>query len=293
MAYSKEINRFLFVRLGLLSLAVLFLGGLFIFIIQHTQKIPLKNISVLAVPGSLNIPSSSQTFTTGTMNVTSIIIGGVDYSNDIKNLSTNLSNKAPLANPTFTGTASFGNATVTGITKTSVGLGNVDNTSDVDKPVSTLQAASVALKANINAPIFTGNVGIGTTGAASYNLQVAGSLYASGSSRRYKQNITDLEVDSEKIYNLRPVSYDYKPAYKSYGKELGGGRQLGLIAEEVYTVIPELTVKLDNKISNIDYEKLSVLLLSEMQKQKEEIDSLKSDLKSLKQKLILIESKLK
>ncbi|NDD54151.1 hypothetical protein EBZ39_09790 [bacterium] len=45
--------------------------------------------------------------------------------------------KAPLANPTFTGT-------VGGISKSMVGLGNVDNTSDADKPVSTAQAAADA-----------------------------------------------------------------------------------------------------------------------------------------------------
>jgi len=41
-----------------------------------------------------------------------------------------LSLKAPLASPTFTGT-------VAGITKSMVGLGDVDNTSDADKPIST------------------------------------------------------------------------------------------------------------------------------------------------------------
>lgn len=50
--------------------------------------------------------------------------------------------KAPLASPAFTGTP-------TGVTKTHVGLGSVDNTSDVSKPVSTLQAAADATKANI------------------------------------------------------------------------------------------------------------------------------------------------
>jgi hypothetical protein len=44
--------------------------------------------------------------------------------------------KAPLLSPTFTGT-------VNGITKTMIGLGNVDNTSDLDKPVSS--AASLLL----------------------------------------------------------------------------------------------------------------------------------------------------
>ena len=47
--------------------------------------------------------------------------------------------KAPLASPTFTGT-------VSGITATMVGLGNVDNTSDADKPVSTAQATAISDK---------------------------------------------------------------------------------------------------------------------------------------------------
>jgi hypothetical protein len=46
-----------------------------------------------------------------------------------------LAAKAPLASPTFTGT-------VGGITKSMVGLGSVDNTTDASKPVSTAQAAA-------------------------------------------------------------------------------------------------------------------------------------------------------
>ena len=45
--------------------------------------------------------------------------------------------KAPKADPTFTGT-------VTGVTKAHVGLGNVDNTADASKPVSTAQATAIA-----------------------------------------------------------------------------------------------------------------------------------------------------
>jgi hypothetical protein len=49
--------------------------------------------------------------------------------------------KAPKANPTFTGT-------VSGVTKAHVGLGNVDNTSDANKPVSTAQASAIATVTN-------------------------------------------------------------------------------------------------------------------------------------------------
>ena len=57
-----------------------------------------------------------------------------------------LSSYAPLNSPAFTGT-------VTGIAKSSVGLPNVDNTSDVNKPVSTLQAAAINAKQTTTAAL--------------------------------------------------------------------------------------------------------------------------------------------
>lgn len=46
------------------------------------------------------------------------------------------------------------------VSKSQIGLGNVDNTSDMDKPVSTAQLAAINGKANISNPSFTGNVEI-------------------------------------------------------------------------------------------------------------------------------------
>lgn len=60
--------------------------------------------------------------------------------------------KAPIANPTFTGT-------VGGITAAMVGLGNVNNTSDSAKPISTAQQTALDLKAPIANPTFTGTIG--------------------------------------------------------------------------------------------------------------------------------------
>ena len=58
---------------------------------------------------------------------------------------------APLASPTFTGT-------VSGITKTMVGLDQVDNTSDANKPVSTATSTQLNFKAPLASPTFTGTV---------------------------------------------------------------------------------------------------------------------------------------
>ena len=70
---------------------------------------------------------------------------------------------ATLESPTFTGN-------VTGISKSMVGLGNVDNTSDLDKPISISANIAINLKANIASPNFTGipmaptaNIGTNTT----------------------------------------------------------------------------------------------------------------------------------
>jgi hypothetical protein len=66
-------------------------------------------------------------------------------------ITTSIGLKAPIDSPTFTGT-------VSGITSTMVGLGNVDNTSDINKPVSTATQTELNLKAPIANPTFTGTV---------------------------------------------------------------------------------------------------------------------------------------
>lgn len=81
--------------------------------------------------------------------------------------------KAKLASPVFTGT-------VGGITKSMVGLGNVDNTADASKPVSTAQQTALDLKANLASPTFSGTVTLppGTvTLAMQANMATASVVY--------------------------------------------------------------------------------------------------------------------
>ena len=84
----------------------------------------------------------------------------------ISGLTTDLAAKAPLADPTFTGT-------VSGITKSMVGLDNVDNTSDANKPVSTATQTALDAKASLSGATFTGAVS-GTSLTLSGNLTVNG-----------------------------------------------------------------------------------------------------------------------
>jgi hypothetical protein len=82
-----------------------------------------------------------------------------------------------------------GSSTVTGITKSMVGLANVDNTSDANKPVSTAQQTALDLKSAIASPTFTGTVTAPTvsitnsttsTSTSSGALQVSGGVGIGG-----------------------------------------------------------------------------------------------------------------
>lgn len=94
----------------------------------------------------------------------------------------NLALKAPLASPTFTGT-------VSGITKTMVGLSNVDNTSDANKPVSTAQQTALDLKANLASPTLTGTVT--TSGIARW---ATGTIFQYGNSTVIAEHLDALGI---------------------------------------------------------------------------------------------------
>ena len=126
-----------------------------------------------------------------------------------------------------------------------------------------------------------GNVSINNASInTSYKLYVNGAFYAAGSSCEYKTQICQYNTDSCMFMKLKPVTYQYKDEYTHLGKELKSGTQIGLIAEDVAEVYPELAILVnedDQKIvRNVDYEKLSIVLLSEVQKLRKELDELKT-----------------
>jgi hypothetical protein len=111
-------------------------------------------------------------------------------------------------------------------------------------------------------------------------IDSAGQLGTISSSISYKENIDDMGSASERLLQLRPVTFRYKEPYENNEKPL----QYGLIAEEVAQVFPELVVyDDDNQPETVKYRLLSTLLLNELQKQNRQLETLNDQVADLNQ----------
>lgn len=133
-----------------------------------------------------------------------------------------------------------------------------------------------------------GNVGIGTT-TPRQKLHVEGNVDAYGymqpSDRRWKMNIETLDSALELVAQLRGVTFEWVDLKK------GQGTQLGVIAQEVEEVLPEI-VHTDNQgYKSVDYSKLVVPLIESVKALKAENDSLKAALDEVYMRLDKIENK--
>ncbi len=109
------------------------------------------------------------------------------------------------------------------------------------------------------------------TGAAVF-VTASGQLGVLASSERYKTDINSLGTTSERLAQLRPVSFHLKT-------EPNGTVQYGLIAEEVDKVYPELVIRdKEGKIQGVRYDELAPMLLNEMQKQQSTIAAQNSEI---------------
>lgn len=134
-----------------------------------------------------------------------------------------------------------------------------------------------------------GNVGIGTANPANILTVVQGSdtdpiadAWTTYSSRRWKTNIQPMEGSLDKVKRLRGVSYDRKA---------DGKPDIGLIAEEVGEVIPEVVSYEENgkDAKSVDYARLVAVLIEAMKVQQKEIEQQKATIDALVNRLTALE----
>lgn len=193
-----------------------------------------------------------------------------------------------------------------GVTKAQVGLGNVNNTSDADKPVSTAQATAIAdAKAagtnaqtnlvthmqNMSNPhgVTRDQLGMGTTAEIIFKKVSAPSGLWKESDERLKTFIKPLEHTLDEICSIPTDSFMIR-----------GNHDIGTIAQTIEKYFPELvsenTVKPETVpnpeafekvekdgetyilVKEVDYSKMSVLAIEGIKLLKAEIDELREKL---------------
>jgi hypothetical protein len=140
---------------------------------------------------------------------------------------------------------------------------------------------------NVNGPTYiSGSLGLGTFSGFRLTLPNSAGMDGSGlayewvtySSKRWKTNIKKIDNALDKVLELEGVEFDWK-------KEYGGKHDIGLIAEDVGKVVPEVIVYEDDSKENavgLSYERLIPLLIEALKEQQKQINQLQSEINILK-----------
>ena len=157
---------------------------------------------------------------------------------------------------------------------------SVDATNGNAEANLSFDGTTLTIVGNINTgqgatEIYLMNQDVRTTDDVTFGV-VSASAFTETSTIRSKENIESLD-NSDIIYKLRPVSFDWKNT---------GKHDIGLIAEETIEHLPEIVqVGADGQAEGIRYSKLTPLLIKAIQDQQKQIVDLTAELNWVKNRL--------
>lgn len=178
------------------------------------------------------------------------------------------------------------------------GLVQLGHADIVDYPTGTFSVTSLTSQLTLlgagaagDAPVITmvagadgAKVGIGID-APGDELYVVGDITATGaitelSSRKYKTNINQMSDALEKVRDLRGVNFEWRA--EDYPEmNFPESKQVGLIAEEVERVVPQLVHSDNTGELSVDYSKLTAVLVEAIKEQQRQIEVLSERVKQL------------
>jgi hypothetical protein len=125
-------------------------------------------------------------------------------------------------------------------------------------------------------------IGGWSAGANRFQLDMSGNITAAGditaySDRRVKENIITVDDALEKVNNLRGVYYNRTDSEDKRTK-------LGVIAQEILEIVPEVVGQDADGMYNVSYGNLAGLFIEAIKEQQTQINDLKSEILILKNK---------
>lgn len=114
------------------------------------------------------------------------------------------------------------------------------------------------------------------TGSSTYNSIQVANVYNYSDSRA-KTNIADIKYGLNAIMKLRPVTYSFVNKIEDVSAKRGAeGREIGLLAQEVEAVIPDIVLTDDEGKKLINYTAIIPILIESIQTLKAEVEALKA-----------------
>jgi hypothetical protein len=145
-------------------------------------------------------------------------------------------------------------------------------------------------KSNAITVLRNGNVGIGTL-TPSQKLHVAGNIFATGSitpsDARFKKDVEPIHNSLDKIKQINGVTYYYRSAeFKDLG--FTDNEQVGVIAQEIEKILPQLVFTDDKGYKAVDYTKLVPLLIEGIKEQQKQIETSSEEIRQLKADMAVV-----
>ena len=129
-----------------------------------------------------------------------------------------------------------------------------------------------------NGSLAVGNI---TNSATDGRIDASNDVVAySTSDLRLKKYIKNIKNPLEKISKINGVTFEWKKTDDKMKKEVHSfeGKDVGVLAQELEEVLPEVVATRDNGYKAVKYEKIVPLLIEAIKEQQKQIDELKSKL---------------
>ncbi|HTZ17826.1 MAG TPA: tail fiber domain-containing protein [Dissulfurispiraceae bacterium] len=113
------------------------------------------------------------------------------------------------------------------------------------------------------------------------NGKLAATSYSALSDIRLKKNIAPLETSIDKVMKLSGVSFEWR-SDENPGRGFEHGRMIGLIAQDVETVVPEVVSTQRDGYKTLSYDRLIPVLIEAIKEQRKLVDRQEADMAEMK-----------
>ena len=247
----------------------------------HTSKFSVQSNGQTIING--NLQQSGSLVVTGSIISTNGITGSIAATNGVVSGSTQITPLLPTGTISGSSQVNFTQLSgiSSGIVSSSTQVTPLLPTGTISGSIQVLGGSTIHSGSANNYQFNSIGVGSVAPSGTAGRIDASGDIVAfSTSDKNFKENITPITNALEKISKISGNTYDWKPELKEFhGFE---GNDVGVIAQEIEEVLPQLVTTRETGYKAVKYDKLVALLIEGIKEQQQQIHSLTLEVENLK-----------